>query len=118
MNAVWYSDHLILFPQLLNKQAKYLLLPLEFRNFFHEEFDYVQLPFRIFRHTHLQTLRLRYHNPMKPPPDNPEFAKFTEAMRQIMKVPKAEIQERMEATKTERRARTSVSPAPVSASKA
>jgi len=54
---------------------------------------------------------------MKPPPDNPEFAKFTEAMRRIMKVPKTEIQERMEATRTERRARTCVSRVPVSPSK-
>jgi hypothetical protein len=29
---------------------------------------------------------------MKKPPDNPEFAKFTEAMRVIMKVPKTVIQ--------------------------
>ena len=30
---------------------------------------------------------------MKAPPDNPEFARFTEAMRTIMTVPKADIQE-------------------------
>ncbi len=54
---------------------------------------------------------------MKPPPTDPEFTRFTEAMRQIMKVSKAEIQERMEAEKRENRARTSVSRVPVSASK-
>jgi hypothetical protein len=29
---------------------------------------------------------------MKKPPDSPEFARFTEAMRVIMKVPKAVVQ--------------------------
>jgi len=29
---------------------------------------------------------------MKKPPENPEFAKFTEAMRVIMKVPKTAVQ--------------------------
>ena len=29
---------------------------------------------------------------MKKPPDNPEFARFTEAMKTIMKVPKTAIQ--------------------------
>ncbi len=59
----------------------------------------------------------RYHKPMKPPPTDPEFVKFTEAMRQIMKVSKAEIQERIDAERKQRRARTSVSHVPVSASK-
>jgi hypothetical protein len=54
---------------------------------------------------------------MKPPPDNPEFAKFTEAMRQIMKVSKAEVQDRMDEKKTERRARTAVSRVPVAPTK-
>jgi hypothetical protein len=31
---------------------------------------------------------------MKTPPDNPEFAKFTEAMRTIVKVSKVELQRR------------------------
>jgi hypothetical protein len=31
---------------------------------------------------------------MRKPPDNPEFAKFTEAMRDIMKVSKVELQRR------------------------
>jgi len=37
---------------------------------------------------------------MKRPPDNPEFARFTEAMRTILKVSKTELNERM---KTEKR---------------
>lgn len=40
-------------------------------------------------------LRLRYDNGMKPP-DNPEFARFTEAMRKIVSVPKAEVMRRIE----------------------
>jgi hypothetical protein len=36
---------------------------------------------------------------MKTPPKGPEFARFTEAMRGIMKVSKAELQRRMEADK-------------------
>jgi hypothetical protein len=31
---------------------------------------------------------------MKPPPDTPEFTRFTEAMKQIMKVSKVELQKR------------------------
>lgn len=37
---------------------------------------------------------LRYDNAMKTPPENPEFARFTEAMRKIMKVSKVELQKR------------------------
>jgi len=33
---------------------------------------------------------------MKPPPDNPEFARFTEAMLHIAGVSKAELQRRIE----------------------
>lgn len=33
---------------------------------------------------------------MKTPPKGPEFERFTDAMRQIMKVSKTEIQRRME----------------------
>jgi hypothetical protein len=40
---------------------------------------------------------LRYDTPMKTPPDNPEFARFTEAMKTIVKVSKVELQRRMEA---------------------
>jgi hypothetical protein len=36
---------------------------------------------------------------MKTPPDNPEFARFTSAMRDILKVSKAELIKRMEAEK-------------------
>ncbi len=36
---------------------------------------------------------------MKTPPDNSEFARFTSAMRGIMKVSKAELNRRMKAEK-------------------
>jgi hypothetical protein len=36
---------------------------------------------------------------MKPPPDTSEFAKFTTAMRDILKVSKGEMQTRIEAQK-------------------
>jgi hypothetical protein len=42
---------------------------------------------------------------MKPPPDNPEFARFTEAMRHIAGVSKAEIQRRMEDEKKGKQAK-------------
>jgi hypothetical protein len=42
---------------------------------------------------------LRYDTPMKTPPDNPEFERFTDAMRTIVKVSKVELQRRMEAEK-------------------
>jgi hypothetical protein len=42
---------------------------------------------------------LRYHSAMKPTPKGPEFTRFTEAMRGIMKVSKTELQRRMEAEK-------------------
>lgn len=41
----------------------------------------------------------RYDTSMKTPPDNPEFARFTDAMRKIVKVSKVELQRRMEAGK-------------------
>jgi len=47
---------------------------------------------------------------MKPPPDNPEFARFTEAMGTIMKVSKVEINRRIKAEK--RKPRTSAVRAP------
>jgi hypothetical protein len=37
---------------------------------------------------------------MKKPPDNPEFARFTSAMKTIMKVPKAAIPKTSAAKKT------------------
>ncbi|HEY3706023.1 MAG TPA: hypothetical protein VGL22_13240 [Terracidiphilus sp.] len=36
---------------------------------------------------------------MKTPPNNPEFSRFTEAMRTILKVSKAELNQRMKAEK-------------------
>lgn len=40
---------------------------------------------------------------MKTPPDTPEFARFTEAMQQILSVSKEDLQKRMDAEKQERR---------------
>ncbi len=39
---------------------------------------------------------------MKPPPNNPEFAKFTNALRKIVHVPKSEVEARMTAAKRAR----------------
>jgi len=39
---------------------------------------------------------------MKTPPDSPEFAKFSQAMRDILGVSKEEMQRRIEAEKQER----------------
>jgi hypothetical protein len=61
---------------------------------------------------------MEYHNPMKPPPDNPEFRKFTGAMRTIMSVSKAELKKREEAQKKRKRSKTSASPVPASSSRA
>jgi hypothetical protein len=61
---------------------------------------------------------MHYHSFMKKPPDNPEFARFTEAMRTIMKVSKTEVDRRMAETKKGRRTKTSASPVAVSSSKA
>jgi hypothetical protein len=47
---------------------------------------------------------------MKRPPSDPEFVRFTEAMRQIMKVPKTEINRRIAANK-KGKAKPSASPA-------
>jgi hypothetical protein len=56
---------------------------------------------------------------MKPPPDNPEFRRFTEAMKVIMSVPKNELRrrERSEATKKGKRLKSSASPSSVSSPK-
>jgi len=48
---------------------------------------------------------------MKRPPSDPEFARFTEAMRQIMKVSKTEINRRIE-EKKKRKAKPSASRVP------
>jgi hypothetical protein len=58
---------------------------------------------------------------MKTPPDNPEFARFTEAMKTIMGVSKAELQERLKAEKATKKgkrskASPSASPSVVSSS--
>jgi hypothetical protein len=53
---------------------------------------------------------------MRRPPSDPEFLRFTEAMRQIMKVSKTEINRRMAANK-KGRLKTSASPAPASSAK-
>ncbi len=42
---------------------------------------------------------VRYHMPMKTPPDTPEFVRFTTAMRDIVKVSRGELQKRIEAQK-------------------
>jgi len=44
---------------------------------------------------------------MKTPPDDPQFARFTEAMREIMKVSKVEMQRRIEAAKRKPKFRVS-----------
>jgi hypothetical protein len=44
---------------------------------------------------------------MKTPPDDPQFARFTEAMREIMKVSKVEMQRRIEAAKRKPKHRVS-----------
>jgi hypothetical protein len=63
-------------------------------------------------------LGLEYHIPMKPPPDNPEFRRFTQAMRTIMGVSKAELQERLKADKAAKKGKRikPASPSPVSSS--
>ncbi len=53
---------------------------------------------------------------MKRPPDTPEFANFTGAMRSILGVSKAELQSRIYAEKKGKRPKPS-SPVPVSSSK-
>lgn len=42
---------------------------------------------------------VRYDNAMKQPPADPEFKRFTDAMRHIMKVSKVDIQKAMKAEK-------------------
>ena len=57
---------------------------------------------------------------MKKPPDTPEFARFTAAMRHIMGVSKVELQRRIDAEKAKKkgkRLKSSASPVPVSSSK-
>lgn len=42
-------------------------------------------------------LRVFYNLTMKPPPDTPEFTRFSKAVRDILKVSKGEMQTRIEA---------------------
>lgn len=44
---------------------------------------------------------------MKRPPDNPEFERFTDAMRHLMKVSKADIQQELKAKKRKPKASAS-----------
>jgi hypothetical protein len=60
-------------------------------------------------------LGVRYHTRMKTPPDNPEFARFTDAMRHIMGVSKVELQKRMQEEK--RKPKTSASRGPAASPK-
>jgi hypothetical protein len=53
---------------------------------------------------------------MKQPPNNPEFARFTGALRDILKVSKTELNRRIEEDK-KRKSKTSASPVSVVASK-
>jgi hypothetical protein len=69
-----------------------------------------------FKTIHNKPPMMGYHSPMKKPPDNPEFARFTAAMRKIMKVSKVELQRRMEAEKKGKRFKTSASPSVASSS--
>ena len=49
---------------------------------------------------------------MKRPPSNPEFARFTDAMRQIMTVPKTAIQTKKREPKAPASSSASASPVP------
>jgi hypothetical protein len=49
---------------------------------------------------------------MKPPPDNPEFAKFTAAMRHIMGVSKVTLKEREAEEKKETKGQQKRGPKP------
>jgi hypothetical protein len=53
---------------------------------------------------------------MKTPPDNPEFARFTNAMRTILKVSKTEMNRRIAGAKKAKRSKSSASPGPASSS--
>jgi hypothetical protein len=55
---------------------------------------------------------------MKPPPDNPEFRKFTQAMRVIMSVSKTTFKKREALEKKRKRAKRAASPGSVSSSTA
>jgi len=65
---------------------------------------------------HAKSSDWTYDNCMKRPPDNPEFARFTRAMRHIMGVSKTELQRRMEEEKKGKQPKASASPSVASAS--
>jgi len=54
--------------------------------------------------------------PMKKPPDDPEFRRFTQAMRTIMSVSKREMYKRERAEKREKEAKRPASPSAASSS--
>jgi len=58
-------------------------------------------------------LLLRYDNRMKTPPDSPEFERFTDALKNILSVKKADIQAELKG-----KPKSSVGPGPVSSSNA
>jgi len=57
-----------------------------------------------------------YHIPMKKPPDDPEFRRFTQAMRTIMSVTKTQLKRRETLEKNGKRAKRPASPVPASSS--
>jgi len=54
---------------------------------------------------------LGYDRGMKTPPDNPEFARFTDALKTILKVPKTEMDRRIDAERTSKQSKQSESQA-------
>ncbi len=54
---------------------------------------------RLAEHFFFFALHVRYHIPMKTPPDTPEFREFTGVLRQILKVSKPELDARIAAQK-------------------
>jgi hypothetical protein len=71
---------------------------------------------RIAKHLFFFALHVRYHNGMKPPPDDPQFRKFTDAMRTIMSVSKTELKKR-EAEEKKEKQPSAASPDSASSSK-
>jgi len=54
---------------------------------------------------------------MKPPPNTPEFSRFTRAMRDLLSVSKEELQLRLAAEKKRKQSKASASPSAASSSK-
>jgi len=61
---------------------------------------------------------VRYHIAMKTPPDNPEFRRFTSAMRTIMSVSKTTLKKRETEQKKRKRAKHAASPGSVASTPA